>query len=40
MAGELFSQGQRESAEEIATRAGAGTLSFQPLIRRTESLLA
>jgi hypothetical protein len=40
MAGELFSQGQRESAEEIATRAGAGTLSFQPLIRRIESLLA
>jgi hypothetical protein len=40
MVGELFSQGQRESAEEIATRAGAGTLSFQPLIRRTESLLA
>jgi hypothetical protein len=40
MAGELFSQGQRESAEEIATRAGAGTLSFQPLIRHTESLLA
>lgn len=40
MVGELFSQGQRESAEEIATRAGAGTLSFQPLIRRVESLLA
>jgi hypothetical protein len=40
MVGELFSQGQRESAEEIATRAGAGTLSFQPLIRRIESLLA
>jgi hypothetical protein len=40
MAGELFSQGQRESAEEIATRAGAGTLSFEPLIRNTESLLA
>jgi hypothetical protein len=40
MVGELFSQGQRESAEEIATRAGAGTLSFQPLIKRIESLLA
>jgi hypothetical protein len=40
MAGELFSQGQRESAEEIATRAGAGTLSFQPLVSRIESLLA
>ena len=40
MVGELFSQGQRESAEEIATRAGAGALSFQPLITRIESLLA
>ena len=40
MAGELFSQGQRETAEEIATRAGAGSLSFQPLINRVESLLA
>jgi hypothetical protein len=40
MAGELFSQGQRESAEEIATRAGAGTLSFKPLVSRIESLLA
>jgi hypothetical protein len=40
MVGELFSQGQRETAEEIATRAGAGTLTFQPLIKRIESLLA
>jgi len=40
MVGELFSQGQREGAEEIATRAGAGSLSFQPLIKRIESLLA
>jgi hypothetical protein len=40
MAGELFSQGQRESAEEIATRAGAGTLTFQSLVSRIESLLA
>jgi len=40
MVGELFSQGQREGAEEIATRADAGTLSFQPLIKRIESLLA
>jgi hypothetical protein len=40
MVGELFSQGQRENAEEIATRAGAGTLSFQPLIGQIESLLA
>jgi hypothetical protein len=40
MVGELFSQGQREGAEEIATRDGAGSLSFQPLIKRIESLLA
>ena len=40
MAGELFSQGQRETAEEIAARAGAGTLTFQPLVSRIESLLA
>jgi len=40
MVGELFSQGQRETAEEIATRAGAGALSFQPLIGKIESLLA
>lgn len=39
MAHELFSQGQRESPEEVATRAGAGTLSFQPLVRRIEALL-
>jgi hypothetical protein len=39
MADELFSQGQRESSEEIAARAGAGTLSFQPLVRRIEALL-
>ncbi|HEX9084244.1 MAG TPA: M3 family metallopeptidase, partial [Gemmatimonadaceae bacterium] len=40
IANELFAQGQRESAEEIATRAGAGMLSFQPLVRKIESLLA
>jgi hypothetical protein len=40
MVGELFSQGQREGAEEIATRAGADKLSFQPLIDKIESLLA
>jgi len=40
MVGELFSQGQRETAEEIATRAGAGALSFHPLIGKIESLLA
>lgn len=36
---ELLSQGQRETAEEIAIRSGAGTLSFGPLIRRIEALL-
>jgi hypothetical protein len=40
MVGELFAQGQRDTAEEIASRVGAGTLSFQPLIRKIESLLA
>ncbi len=40
MVGELFAQGQRDTADEIATRVGAGTLSFQPLIRKIESLLA
>jgi hypothetical protein len=39
IANELFAQGQRETAEEIATRAGAGTLSFNPLVRRIEALL-
>jgi len=40
MVGELFAQGQRDTAEEIASRVGADTLSFQPLIRKIESLLA
>ena len=40
MVGELFAEGQRETAEEIAARVGAGTLSFQPLIRKIESMLA
>jgi hypothetical protein len=39
IARELFAQGQREVAEEIAARTGVGTLSFQPLIRRIEALL-
>ena len=39
IARELFAQGQRESAEEIAARAGASGLSFEPLIRKIESLL-
>lgn len=39
MARELFAQGQRENAEEIAARAGADKLSFEPLIRKIEGLL-
>lgn len=39
MARELFAQGQRENAEEIAARAGANALSFEPLIRKVEALL-
>ena len=39
MVGELFAQGQRDNAEEIAARAGARSLSFEPLIRKIESLL-
>jgi hypothetical protein len=36
---ELLSQGQRESADEIAARAGAHKLSFRPVIRKIEALL-
>jgi Peptidase family M3 len=36
---ELFAQGQRENAEEIAARAGANKMSFKPLIRKIEALL-
>ena len=39
MVNELFAQGQRENAEEIAARAGANKLSFKPLIRKIEELL-
>ena len=39
MVRELFAQGQRENAEEIAGRAGAHKLSFDPLIRKIEALL-
>jgi Peptidase family M3 len=39
MVSELFSHGQRETAEEISTRAGGGLLSFQPLVRKIEALL-
>jgi hypothetical protein len=39
MTRELFAQGQRENADEIAARAGGGELSFEPLIRKIEALL-
>ena len=39
MVRELFAQGQRENAEEIAGRAGAEKLSFQPLERKIEAVL-
>jgi hypothetical protein len=39
MVRELFAQGQRENAEEVAARAGADRLSFEPLIRKIEALL-
>lgn len=37
--GELFAEGQRESAHELAKRAAGVSISFEPLIRRVESLL-
>jgi hypothetical protein len=36
---ELFSSGQRYTADEIAIRARGGALSFEPLIRRIEGVL-
>jgi len=39
MVRELFAQGQRENADEIAARAGADSLTFTPLIRKIEALL-
>ena len=39
MVGELFSHGQRETAEEISSRVGGGALSFHPLGRKIEALL-
>jgi Peptidase family M3 len=36
--GDLFSTGQRDTADEIGARLGA-TLSFQPIIRKIEALL-
>jgi hypothetical protein len=39
MVRELFAEGQRENADEIADRAGENGLSFAPLIRKIEDLL-
>ncbi|HKC79576.1 MAG TPA: hypothetical protein VKB91_00165 [Gemmatimonadaceae bacterium] len=39
MVAELFSHGQKETAEEVSARVGGGALSFQPLIRKIEALL-
>jgi hypothetical protein len=39
MISELFSHGQRDTAEEISSRVGGGKLSFQPLVRKIEALL-
>jgi hypothetical protein len=39
MVSELFSHGQRETAEQISARVGGGALSFQPLARKIEALL-
>jgi Peptidase family M3 len=39
MVSELFSHGQRETAEEISARVGGGALSFQPLVRKIEAQL-
>jgi hypothetical protein len=36
---DLFSEGQREGAEEVAKRIGAPALSFAPLARKIEQLL-
>ncbi len=38
MIGELFSIGQRDTADELATRIGA-TLSFDPIVKKIEALL-
>ena len=37
--GELFSEGQRETAGEVARRAAGADLSFAPLTRKIEALL-
>jgi hypothetical protein len=39
LVGDLFAEGQREMAEDVALRAGASQLSFAPLARKIEQLL-
>ncbi len=39
LVGELLAEGQRETAEEVASRTGAPGLSFAPLERKIEQLL-
>lgn len=39
IAGELFAEGQRESASELAQRVAGVNISFDPLTRKIESLL-
>lgn len=38
--GELFAEGQRETASEVASRAAGADISFGPLTRKIESLLS
>jgi hypothetical protein len=38
--GELFAEGQRETADEVARRTASADLSFGPLTRKIEALLA
>ena len=38
--GELFAEGQRETADEVARRTAGADLSFGPLTRKIEALLA
>jgi hypothetical protein len=40
IANELFAEGQRESANEIANRVAGADMSFEPVRRRIETLLA
>ena len=40
LARELFAEGQRELAEELATRVTDRPLTFEPLVRATEALVS